>query len=842
MVEAPSGTVTFLFTDLEESTRLWEEHPDAMRHTLARHDALLATAVAGQDGTTVKTTGDGLLAAFSTADAALLAALDAQRALGAETWPETGTLNVRMGLHTGTAEWRGGDYFGPTLNRASRLMAAAHGGQIVCSQAVADLVAEDVAAGVELVDLGDHRLKDLSRPERVYQVWSPGLPRDFPPLRSLDAYPGNLPLQLTSFVGRDADLDTVTELLGRARVVTLVGPAGVGKTRLALQAAAESVAGYRDGTWFVDLAPVSDPALVGSTASASLGLADPRQGSAEDGLVGWLRNKTTLLVLDNCEHLVDATSDLVELLARRCPTTTLLVTSREALGLAGEVTYPVKPLAVPPADVDADAAEAATSPAVALFAERAAAARHGFELGPDNADAVAELCRRLDGIPLALELAAARVLSMSPGDILDRLDARFRVLGQGRRAGLSRHQTLRAAVDWSYELLDPTDQRVFARLAVFAGGFRLDAAEAVASGDGVDELEVLDVVDRLVARSMVLADDAGPSTRYRLLETLREYGADRLVDAAEMDRVRAAHADHYRDLAETAAPELVGADDAAWSARLDAERDNLEAALEWADDRHDGEMLIRLVRGLGHHWWHANDWRHGYRWFERAAEVHDTLAPAERADFLAQYGHVATGLSQWDTAREVLHAAVSASAEVGEAPPPLALISLSTTALEGGQSDEARAFARQACDAGQARGEQFWYGYGLSSISLTIATTSADDDAVPAADDALVVARELGNDWLLGIALLTGGIARHRRDPEAALSFFDEAIAAGQRTDRFTEAQSLFFRGIANLRLSNGAAAVADLERGARPNASDRRPVLHRDGAGCRRRGPRTLR
>ena len=216
MVEAPSGTVTFLFTDLEESTRLWEEHPDAMRHTLARHDTLLATAVAGQDGTTVKTTGDGLLAAFSTADAALLAALDAQRALGAETWPETGTLNVRMGLHTGTAEWRGGDYFGPTLNRASRLMAAAHGGQIVCSQAVADLVAQDVAAGVELVDLGDHRLKDLSRPERVYQVWSPGLPRDFPPLRSLDAYPGNLPLQLTSFVGRDADLDTVTELLGRA--------------------------------------------------------------------------------------------------------------------------------------------------------------------------------------------------------------------------------------------------------------------------------------------------------------------------------------------------------------------------------------------------------------------------------------------------------------------------------------------------------------------------------------------------------------------------------------------------------------------------------------------------
>ena len=403
----PSGTVTFLFTDLEGSTRLWEEFPEAMRGALARHDELLRGAVEAQGGMPVKTTGDGLHAVFDRVDTAVAAAVLAQGRLGDEPWPETGPLRVRMAVHAGVAERRGGDYYGPALNRAARLMGVAHGGQVVCSQAAAELVVDAQPAGVELVDLGEHRLRDLARVERVFQIWAPGLQREFPPLESIDEYPGNLPFQLTSFVGRDEELAAVAKLLDGSRLVTLVGPGGVGKTRLAVQTAGEIVSRYRDGAWFIDLAPINDENLVPKTVAAGLGLAEPQQGTVTDGLIRWLADRDALLILDNCEHLMDATTELVQDLVSRCRATTILVTSREALGLPGERIYPVRPLPVPPAGSD-DVLAAEESPAARLFADRAAAGRHGFSLRADNARAIAELCRRLDGIPLALELAAAR--------------------------------------------------------------------------------------------------------------------------------------------------------------------------------------------------------------------------------------------------------------------------------------------------------------------------------------------------------------------------------------------------------------------------------------------------
>jgi predicted ATPase/class 3 adenylate cyclase len=809
MPQGPTGTLTFLFTDLEGSTRLWEQHPEAMRPALARHDGILRDAVAEQGGTTVKTTGDGIHAVFPTVDAAMRAAIAAQQLLTAERWGDTGPLRVRMGLHTGTAEHRAGDYFGPALNRAARLMAAAHGGQVVCSQASEELVVDAPPAGIELLDLGEHRLQDLARPERVFQVWSAGLVRDFPPLRSTNVSPGNLPSPLTSFIGRDDDLAAIAELLGRSRLVTLVGPAGVGKTRLALEAAAAAATKHPDGAWFVDLAPVSDPALVPSTVAAALGLTEPRHGSAVDGLVTWLQGRSLLVVLDNCEHLIEATVELVERFTGACPDVAVMVTSREALGVAGETTYPVSPLPLPKPGDD-DSGLALDCPAVLLFAERAGATRHGFAVSHDNVTEVVELCRRLDGIPLALELAAARIQSMSPADILERLDERFSILGHGRRAGRSGHQTLRAAVDWSYELLDDPEQRVFARLSVFAGGFRLDAAEAVVSSDGVDKLAVLDIVDRLVARSMLIAEDAGSSTRYRLLETLREYGWERLADTGDLQRIRRQHAAYFSALANESAPHLVDRHDDIWSARLNAERDNLQAALEWAEASNDSETLVRMVCSLGHFWWHANNWRHGYSWFEKAATRLDAVPEADRPEFLAQFGHIAIGLSQWADGQRVLSESMQLSAARGEPPRPLALVSLSTAALDAGHGADAVELAGQARDAAHALGERFWYGYALATVSLAIVNGTASDGVGPA-DEAVEIARELQNRWLLGIALMAAGIARHRDDPVAAVPLFEQAIVESEPVDKFTVAQCRFFSGMAYLRLRRYDDAAREL-------------------------------
>lgn len=420
MTGLPNGTVTFLFTDLADSTRLWEDFPDAMQIALARHDEILRQMIDANGGYVVKMRGDGAHAAFSTANDAVITAVDAQIALRQEPWGETGPLRVRMGLHTGTAEARDGDYFGTEVNRAARLMAVAHGGQVVCSQATADLARNALRPDSALVDLGQQHLRDLKTPERVFQITHPELPADFPPLQTLDTFPGNLPSQVTEFVGRDEELVELAKLLGKSRVVTLTGSGGVGKTRLAVEVAAEALPRFADGAWFVDLAPIDDDTFVPGAIATAMGLPEHRQGTAEDALVGALGRREALVVLDNCEHLVDTVAHVVELVVHRCPAVTVLATSQEGLGVDGEATFVVRPLR--------------EQEAVRLFVERAEAARHGFALSAENVEAVEELCRRLDGIPLAIELAAARVASMNPTAILARVDERFRLLGQGRRA------------------------------------------------------------------------------------------------------------------------------------------------------------------------------------------------------------------------------------------------------------------------------------------------------------------------------------------------------------------------------------------------------------------------
>jgi class 3 adenylate cyclase len=455
LTELPAGTVTFLFTDIEGSTRLWDEHADAMKDALARHDAILREAVESRGGSIVKTTGDGLHAAFATAEDGIGAAVAAQSALGVESWGSTGPLRVRMSLHTGTAELRDGDYYGAAINRAARLMAIGHGGQVLLSTVTADLVGDVMRAGYALVDLGEHRLRDLSRPEHVFQLNAPGLPAEFPPLRSVDARPGNLPRQVTTFVGRETELALLTRALGERALVTLTGVGGVGKTRLALQAAGEMAGAFGDGEWLCELAPVTDSDAVWDTLAASLGVRPSPGRSMSETLLEYLALKRLLLVLDNCEHLLLAAARVVDTIAQRCPHVVVLATSREGLGIAGEQMVAVPSLDLPAADASLDALS--RTDAVRLFVDRARDAKSGFTLTEENSTAVAQLCRRLDGIPLALELAAARVRSLTPDDLVERLDQRFKLLTRGSRAALERHQTLRNTIDWSYDLLDAAE-------------------------------------------------------------------------------------------------------------------------------------------------------------------------------------------------------------------------------------------------------------------------------------------------------------------------------------------------------------------------------------------------
>jgi predicted ATPase/class 3 adenylate cyclase len=608
----PSGTVTLLFTDIEGSTRLWDAEPEAMARGLRRHDEIVRGTIDHAGGYVFKTVGDAFCAAFSTAEAALDAVLAAQRMLAAEQWPMTRPIKVRMGLHTGACEERDNDYFGPAVNRVARLESVAHGGQVLLSGTTAELLRQSLPDGVSLRDLGMHRLKDLGRPEQVFQVEATFLPGDFPPLASLDNpdLPNNLPGQLSAFIGREQELAEIRALTGSARLVTLTGSGGSGKTRLALQAAVELLDVALDGVWFAELAAVTDPDQLPGAVAAAMKLPDHSGSAVLASVIEVLAAQDVVILLDNCEHVIDDAARFCEQVIRYCPGVRFLATSREPLGIEGERVYRVPSMSLPRRDaITAD--ELADSDSVELFCERARSHEPGFVFDDASAPLVATICRRLDGIPLALELAAARLSSMSLRHLSERLDQRFRLLTGGSRNALPRQQTLQATVDWSFDLLSTAERETMRRLSVFAGGFELEAAEAICAADGIDALDVMDLLGSLVSKSLVLAErtatepgtaqPAGESVRYRLLETVRQYAAQELFKSADEDEltaIRDRHAEFYLTVAEEAGPALTGRRQGHWLRRLDSEWENLRAALGYLAAAGHTSSVLRLATAL----------------------------------------------------------------------------------------------------------------------------------------------------------------------------------------------------------------------------------------------------
>ncbi len=557
----------FLFTDIEGSTKLWERDAHAMRVTLAHHDEILASVVAAHNGRVFKTIGDAFCIAFDTADAALHAALDGQRKLLAGEWEGTGPIRVRMAIHIGDAEERGGDYFGASLSRVGRLLDAGHGGQILVSSAAREALDGTIPEGAEVRNLGERRLRDIPGSERIFQISAPGLPSSFPPLRTLDARAGNLPAWPTPLIGREAEVaEVAARMRGEAHLLTLTGPGGTGKTRLALRAAENLVDEFEDGVFFVPLASVGDHRLVAPSIVKALGLDGDGELPPSARAKEYLRGKETLLVLDNFEHVLDGAVLVSELLSD-CPRLKALATSRSPLRLYGESEYPVPPLALPEPDGGASPEELFRCEAVRLFVERARAVNPGVVLAAEDAPTVAEVCRRLDGLPLAIELAAARVRIFSPGGILRRLDDRMGLLVGGARDLPARQRTLAAAIGWSHDLLEEDERKLFRRLSVFAGGFTLDTAEAVWEPDAIPD--VSGGIESLLEKSLLRQrGDAEGEPRFVMLETIREYAREKLEESGEAGEVKNSHAGYFLALAEEAEPGLRGPNRVGWRGRI----------------------------------------------------------------------------------------------------------------------------------------------------------------------------------------------------------------------------------------------------------------------------------
>jgi predicted ATPase/class 3 adenylate cyclase len=797
MTEHPTGTITFLFTDIEGSTQLWEEHPHAMKTALARHDALLHQIFEAHHGYVFKTVGDAFCVAFIESSDALSAALEASHALQRGRCETIGRLRVRIALHTGTAEERDGDYFGPTLNRCARLLSIAHGDQVLLSAATEALARHHLPSKVSLRDLGEHRLRDLAKSEHVFQVLHPELPSKFPVLRSLNVIPNNLPLQLTSFIGRERELSEIKALISDVGakhaspvLVTLTGAGGCGKTRLSLQIGADLSEKFSDGIWIVELASLTDSSLVAQAIASSLSVREQEGRSIINVLLDYLQTKELLLILDNCEHVLAECARIVNALLRRCPKLHILASSRESLNIAGEVTYPILPLPLPdlrssPATQPERISLLMQCESVKLFVERACALVPTFSMTSQNALTVAQICQRLDGIPLAIELAAARVKALSVEQIAARLDDCFKLLTGGSRTALPRQQTLRAAMDWGYDLLVESERALLRRLSVFVSGFTLESAEAVCGETmkglslWVQNSEVLDLLTNLVDKSLVLVEERDREMRYRLLDTVRQYARDKLLEAHESEIFRRRHRDYFLKMAEQAEVRIQGREQEAWLKKIEREHDNFRNALDWSWTVGETEIALRLAGGLWFFWHVHGDWSEGRSCLEGAlAASKGNESPAARARVIHGAGVLAWRQGDYERASELIEKSWGLYRELGDkqqlayAPNVLGLI-------KHHQGDDARArvLLEESLALFRELGDKRGIAYSLNILGLIAHRQGDNDRAAKLCEEGLALRRELNDKRGVALVLrLLGGVVLHQGDLKKSAALYKECL------------------------------------------------------------------
>ncbi|HLH30613.1 MAG TPA: tetratricopeptide repeat protein, partial [Terriglobia bacterium] len=773
---------TFLFTDIEGSTTLWERFPERMRSALARHDAILRGVIEGNGGSVFKTVGDSFCAVFASAYDAIMASATAQRELGLETWEDIDEpIRVRMAIHTGIAESRDGDFFGQTLNRVARMLAAAHGGQIVLSRAAREALGAELPPHGKLTDLGEHRLRDLVRPEQIFQYHEAGLREEFPLLRSLSAFAHNLPEQLTTFIGREMELAEVKHLLSRTRLLTLSGSGGSGKTRLALQAAADVVDRFTNGVWFVDMATVMDPSLIATTVATALRLREQSGNTMLETLIGFLREKRFLLILDNCEQVVSACAELADKLLRACPDLQILATSREGLGIAGETTWRVPSLGIPSRQDLGSFEKIAESPAVRLFVDRAAAVVPNFQLTPKNAPAVVKVCQRLDGIPLAIELAAARVKTISPEEIALRLGDRFRLLTGGSRTALPRHQTLRAAIDWSYHLLGGLEGVLFRRLSVFCGSFSLEAAESVCQDDELQSFDILDCLCRLVDKSLLILEQTDGSARYRMLETIREYAFERLDESGEVPALKTQFMHFFLNIVQQAEREFAGPAQIEWLERLEIEIENLRAALSWnVQDPEVATAQLNMALALSRFWLVRGYWEEGLANLRRmiASPAIEPLA-SEQSRALNACGTLACQLGRYGEALTHYEQSLAIRRRLSDQRGAAATLNnLGLVQKHQGDSKKARPFFEEALNLFRKLGHNAAVAACLTNLAAVDQETGQYAAADQNAREALELFRSIGDQ--LGVAASLremGHVAMNQGFFPAARSYFEESLA-----------------------------------------------------------------
>jgi predicted ATPase/class 3 adenylate cyclase len=775
----PTGTVTFFFTDIQGSTRLWERDARRMQAALARHDGILQSAIEVNGGHVFKTVGDAFCAAFPTAADALDAALSAQRALFSEGWYEGFVIKARMALHTGTVEERGGDYFGPSVNRVARLLSAGHGGQTLLSHATQELVQDQLPSEVSLRDLGERRLKDLFRPERDFQLLAPDLPSEFPPLRTLDARGNNLPGQPTPLVGREREVAEVCERLlsPEVRLLTLTGPGGMGKTRVGLQAAAELLEEYEDGAYFVELATIDDPTLVAPTIARALGVAETGEKPPEETLKDYLREKELLLLLDNFEQVMEATP-LLEGLLGAASGLKVLVTSRTVLRLYGEHEFPVLPLELPDPRRLPPPEYLTQYEAVRLFVERARAVKPDFSVTNENSPQVAEICARLDGLPLAIELAAARIRLLTPKTMLSRLGSRLKLLTGGARNLPERQQTLRGAIDWSYDFLDLEEQTLFARLSVFAGGRTLEAIETVCDPEG--ELGAFDRLDSLLEKSLLRQEEGpGGEPRFVMLETIHEFAREKLQESGEAEAIKRAHAEYFLALSEEAELELTGGpDQVTWSERLEAEHDNIRAALSWSLEVGDIQLTLRLAGALIYFWLYRGHLSEGMRWLEPALRRSSTVPPSVRAKALRAAGAIANYQGDDERSESFLEESVALYKESGDKRGlARAYNNLGNTAADRGEWERAEILYGEALNLDRELEDEVHLPQSLNNLGWAALCQEDYERAAEVLREALAWAQRAGDKGsVAAINTNLGWVALGWGEQPQAAALFAEAL------------------------------------------------------------------